>query len=95
MHHVEWLTDKGSCYIADATRTFASSLGVNSVSNACTPSESHGIAESFVKAFKQDYVCINDLPDAVSVMKTAVIKEFPVKRLEMLRLTALMKSYKS
>ncbi len=26
-HAVEWLTDNGSCYIADATRTFAASLG--------------------------------------------------------------------
>lgn len=65
------------------------------MNNACTPPESHGIAESFVKTFKRDYVCINDLPDAVSVMKTVVIKEFPVKRLEMLRLTALTKLYKS
>jgi hypothetical protein len=31
-------------------------------------SESNGMAESFVKTFKRDYVYVNDLPDAMTVM---------------------------
>jgi len=31
--------------------------------------ESNGMAESFVKTFKRDYVYMNDLPDAISVME--------------------------
>lgn len=66
---LEWLTDNGSCYIADATRTFAASLGfIVCTTPLCSP-ESNGIAESFVKTFKRDYVYVNDLPDVVTVME--------------------------
>ena len=68
-HPVEWLTDNGSCYIADATRTFASSLGFIVCTTPVRSPESNGMAESFVKTFKRDYVYVNDLPDAVSVME--------------------------
>lgn len=68
-HAVEWLTDNGSCYIADATRTFASSLGFIVCTTPVRSPESNGMAESFVKTFKRDYVYVNDLPDAVSVME--------------------------
>ncbi|MEQ9907527.1 IS3 family transposase [Pectobacterium odoriferum] len=68
-HAVEWLTDNGSCYIADATRTFASSLGFIVCTTPVRSPESNGMAESFVKTFKRDYVYVDDLPDAVSVME--------------------------
>ncbi|WP_173635176.1 IS3 family transposase [Erwiniaceae bacterium PD-1] len=68
-HAVEWLTDNGSCYIADSTRTFAASLGFIVCTTPVRSPESNGMAESFVKTFKRDYVYVNDLPDAVTVME--------------------------
>ncbi|HBW8316266.1 TPA: IS3 family transposase [Klebsiella pneumoniae] len=68
-HAVEWLTDNGSCYIADATRTFAASLGFIVCTTPVRSPESNGMAESFVKTFKRDYVYVNDLPDAMTVME--------------------------
>lgn len=68
-HAVEWLTDNGSCYIADATRTFAASLGFIVCTTPVRSPESNGMAESFVKTFKRDYVYVNDLPDAVTIIR--------------------------
>ncbi|EPI9436236.1 IS3 family transposase [Shigella flexneri] len=68
-HAVEWLTDNGSCYIADATRRFAALLGFIVCTTPVRSPESNGMAESFVKTFKRDYVYVNDLPDAVTVME--------------------------
>ncbi|MDQ9306122.1 IS3 family transposase [Escherichia marmotae] len=68
-HAVEWLTDNGSCYIADATRRFAASLGFIVCTTPVRSPESNGMAKSFVKTFKRDYVYVNDLPDAVTVME--------------------------
>ncbi|KYQ99230.1 integrase [Serratia plymuthica] len=68
-HPIEWLTDNGSCYIADATRTFARSLGFIVCTTPVRSPESNGIAESFVKTFKRDYVYVNDLSDAASVLE--------------------------
>ncbi|WP_171034882.1 IS3 family transposase [Klebsiella indica] len=68
-HAVEWLTDNGSCYIADATRTFAASLGFIVCTTPVRSPESNGMAESFVKTFKRDYVYVNELPGAVTVME--------------------------
>ena len=62
------MTDNGSCYIADATRTFASFQGLIVGTTPVRSPESNGMAESFMKTFKQDYVYISDLSDAVSVM---------------------------
>jgi transposase InsO family protein len=59
-HAVEWLTDNGSCYIADATRTFAASLGFIVCTTPVRSPESNEMAESFVKTFKRDYVYVND-----------------------------------
>ncbi len=65
---IEWLTDNGSCYIADATRMFARSLGFIVCTIPVRSPESNGMAESFVKTFKRDYVYVNNLPDAASVL---------------------------
>lgn len=65
---VEWLTDNGSCYIADATRQFAKSLGFKVCTTPVRSPESNGMAEAFVKTFKRDYVYLNDCPDATTVM---------------------------
>ncbi|AYO69633.1 TPA: DDE-type integrase/transposase/recombinase [Klebsiella pneumoniae] len=42
------MTDNGSCYIADATRTFAVSLGFIVCTTPVRSPESNGMAESFV-----------------------------------------------
>ena len=67
-HPLEWLTDNGSCYIAKETRTFASSLGFVVCTTPVRSPQSNGMAEAFVKTFKRDYVYLNDLPDAATVM---------------------------
>jgi putative transposase len=66
---VEWLTDNGSCYIVKDTREFARSLGLIVCTTPVRSSQSNGMAESFVKTFKRDYVYLNDLPDAATVME--------------------------
>lgn len=65
---VEWLTDNGSCYIADETRQFAKSLGFKVCTTPVRSPQSNGMAEAFVKTFKRDYVYMNDRPDAETVM---------------------------
>lgn len=62
------LTDNGSCYIAKETRAFASSLGFVVCTTPVSCPQSNGIAEAFVKTFKRDYVYLNDLPDAATLM---------------------------
>jgi transposase InsO family protein len=68
-HPVEWLSDNGSCYTARETVEFASWLGLVSRFTPVRSPESNGMAESFVKTFKRDYVRVNECPDAVTVMK--------------------------
>lgn len=66
---IEWLTDNGSCYIARPTRTFAQSLGFRICTTPIRSPQSNGMAEAFVKTFKRDYVYLNDVPDAETVMR--------------------------
>ena len=54
-----------NCCTADATLTFASSLGGIVCTTPVRSPESNGMAESFVKTFKRDYVYVDDLLDAV------------------------------
>lgn len=65
----EFLSDNGSCYTAKETLDFALSIGLKSRFTPVRSPESNGLAESFVKTFKRDYVRINPLPDAHSVLK--------------------------
>lgn len=66
---IEWLTDNGSCYIAHPTRVFAQSLGFRICTTPIRSPQSNGMAEAFVKTFKRDYVYLNDVPDAETVMR--------------------------
>ena len=68
-HPIEWLTDNGSCYIKKETRDFAKELGFVVCTTPVRSPQSNGMAEAFVKTFKRDYVYLNDLPDAQSVMR--------------------------
>ncbi|WP_181663906.1 IS3 family transposase [Escherichia coli] len=66
---VEWLTDNGSCYRANETRQFARMLGLEPKNTAVRSPESNGIAESFVKTIKRDYISIMPKPDGLMAAK--------------------------
>ncbi|MBA8578230.1 IS3 family transposase [Escherichia fergusonii] len=66
---VEWLTDNGSCYRANETRQFARMLGLEPKNTVVRSPESNGIAESFVKTIKRDYISIMPKPDGLTAAK--------------------------
>ncbi|ABB65697.1 putative transposase [Shigella boydii 3594-74] len=66
---MEWLTDNGSCYRANETRQFARMLGLEPKNTAVRSPESNGIAESFVKTIKRDYISIMPKPDGLTAAK--------------------------
>ncbi|WP_199906444.1 IS3 family transposase [Escherichia coli] len=66
---VEWLTDNGSCYRANETRQLARMLGLEPKNTAVRSPESNGIAESFVKTIKRDYISIMPKPDGLTAAK--------------------------
>lgn len=53
---IEWLTDNGSGYIATKTREFAGRIGLKPLTTPARSPQSNGMAESFVKTIKRDYV---------------------------------------
>lgn len=53
---IEWLTDNGSAYRAHETRAFAREIGLEPRTTAVRSPQSNGIAESFVKTIKRDYI---------------------------------------
>jgi putative transposase len=61
---IEWLTDNGSGYIANKTRLFAQELGLKPLTTPVCSPQSNGMAESFVKTMKRDYVAFMPKPDA-------------------------------
>lgn len=65
---VEVLSDNGSAYTAKDTRIFAQQLGLKSCFTPVKSPQSNGMSEAFVKTFKRDYVRVNPLPDAESVL---------------------------
>ncbi len=67
-HTIEWLTDNGSCYTAEETRSFANQLGLKHVTKPVTSPQSNGTAESFVKSLKRDYAKLANRPDSKTVM---------------------------
>ena len=69
-HHIEWLSDNGSAYTAHETRAFATMMmGLEVRTTPVQSPKSNEMAESFIKTFKRDYVHINPLHDARSVME--------------------------
>lgn len=67
-HPVEWLSDNGPPYTAQDTRTFGRTHGLLVRNTPAYSPESNGMAESFVKTFKRDYVYLADVSDAVTVL---------------------------
>jgi transposase InsO family protein len=68
-HAIEWLSDHGSPYTAKDTRDFACALGLQPCFTPVASPESNGLAEALVRTLKRDYVRINPLPDAVTVLQ--------------------------
>jgi putative transposase len=66
---VQWLSDNAPAYIARETKNFAEMMGIDVCTTPFYSPESNGMAESFVKTFKRDYVHLNNLTDARMVMK--------------------------
>jgi transposase InsO family protein len=66
---IQWLSDNGPAYTARATRQFAQIMGLEVCTTPYYSPESNGMAESFVNTFKRDYVHVNPLRDARSVME--------------------------
>ncbi|HBW1217899.1 TPA: IS3 family transposase [Klebsiella pneumoniae] len=66
---VEWLTDNGSAYRSYQTRQFARMVGLEPEHTAVRSPESNGMAESFVKTMKRDYISIMPKPDGLTAVK--------------------------
>lgn len=66
---IQWLSDNAPGYIAYETRSFAHMMGLEVCTTPYHSPESNGMAESFIKTFKRDYVHMNERPDAMSVLE--------------------------
>ncbi|USS44009.1 IS3-like element ISBugl1 family transposase [Burkholderia glumae] len=70
---IEWLSDNGSGYTAEETRQFAALLGLKPLTTPVCSPQSNGMAESFVKTMKRDYVAIMPKPDAATAARNLAI----------------------
>ena len=66
---IQWLSDNGPAYVAHDTQNFARMMGLEVCTTPYYSPESNGMAESFVKTFKRDYVHMNPLNDAKTVLE--------------------------
>lgn len=66
---VEWLKDNGSAYRSHQTRQFARMVGLEPKHTAVRSPESNGMAESFAKTMKRDYISIMPKPDGLTAVK--------------------------
>jgi putative transposase len=66
---MEFLSDNGSIYTSDETRAFGAEIGFVMCTTPPYSPESNGMAESFVKSFKRDYVYLADLWTADEVLR--------------------------
>jgi putative transposase len=65
---IEWLTDNGSCFVASNTKSLLLDIGMEPRTTPVRSPQSNGMAEAFVKTFKRDYVSVNSIPDAKTVI---------------------------
>lgn len=68
-HVIQWLSDNGPAYTAYETQSFARLMGLEPRTTPYYSPESNGMAESFIKTFKRDYVAMHDLETAERVME--------------------------
>ncbi|WP_413469577.1 IS3 family transposase [Pseudomonas syringae] len=70
---VQWLSDNGSAYTAEQTRLFARQIGLEPVTTPVRSPQSNGVAESFVKTIKRDYVAHMPKPDRETALRNLAI----------------------
>ena len=70
---VQWLSDNGSAYFAEQTRLFARHVGLRPVTTPVRSPQSNGMAESFVKTIRRDYVPHMPKPDQKSALNNLTI----------------------
>ncbi|MFK3693274.1 integrase core domain-containing protein, partial [Agrobacterium tumefaciens] len=58
----------GSCFIASDTKSLLLDIGMEPRTTPIRSPQSNGMAEAFVKTFKRDYVSVNSIPDAKTVI---------------------------
>jgi transposase InsO family protein len=68
-HAIQWLTDQGPQYKAIQTIAYGQAWGFDMRTTPAYSPESNGMAEAFVKLFKRDYVYVNELWTAESVLR--------------------------
>ena len=65
---LQWLSDNGPQYIALATVITAQQLGLVPITTPAASPESNGMAESFVRTLRRDYLAEADLRSAAAVL---------------------------
>jgi transposase InsO family protein len=65
---LQWLSDNGPAYTARETIVFGRGLGFEVCTTPAYCPESNGMAEAFVKTFRRDYVYVNELRSAQTVL---------------------------
>lgn len=65
---IEWLSYNGSAYVDHRTRSFAKDLGLKPVITPVRSPQSNGMAESFVKTMKHDYIAFMNKPDVPTAL---------------------------
>ena len=65
---MQWLSDNGSIFAAHRTLEIAQALNLVPCFTPVESPESNGMAEAFVKTFKQDYVRVTPIPDAATAL---------------------------
>lgn len=70
---IQWLSDNGSAYAAALTRSFVYQMGLELVNTPVSSQQSNGMAESFVKTNKRDYVDFMPKPDAPTAISNLAI----------------------
>ncbi|WP_273829058.1 IS3 family transposase [Pseudomonas sp. SBT1-2] len=70
---VQWLSDNGSAYTAGQTRGFARQIGLLPLTTPVCSPQSNGMAESFVKTMKRDYIRHMPKPDRATALRNLTI----------------------
>lgn len=70
---VQWFSDSGSAYTAEQTRLFARQVGLQPVTTPVRSPQSNGMAVSFVKTIKRDYVAHMPKSDRETAVRNLAI----------------------
>jgi len=70
---VQWLSDDSSAYTAEQTRTFARQIGLLPLTTPVCSPQSNGMAESFLKTMKRDYIRHMPKPDRATALRNLAI----------------------